>query len=391
LTSSNSDSTLATFAGGHHKPLHRHNNLAHTSGAPYKIPRPHTLHGASAFAEATRGNTDDVPQRAVDDLLLFNSSNSKLYNTGGAQLSAEDLRLSSQAPPFTPFDAEKLWGIPSGSSGSPFEEELVQTTSADMMATSMAWFENTLPAVAEGNEDLTLIPSTSVTGMSDWEWNNIPSATTEYFSPSDLPLVPDPSQFADYAQPISHSGESSYQSAPALTASSSGAQSEAAFPMESSQTNDVLGGYWNDTVAFRPQSYDSQADIGNGFSFPIANMETPNMSTQRKSQSPIDDFAFAAPPTHTHNLSDSTAVPDSTTTTPDSGINAGHLANLASLSSSDTLTESYDDSELNNIDSTEPGIMIPVGNDDSADGYWNFSTNTPTTGADQAASYAWLQ
>lgn len=391
MTSSNSDSTIATFAGGHHKPLHRHNNLAHTSGAPYKIPRPHTLHGASAFAEATRGNIDDVPQRAVDDLLLLSSSsNSKLYNTGGARLSAEDLRLSSQAPTFNSFDNKDLWGIPSGSSGSPFEEDLVQTTSADMLATSMAWFDNPLPAVAEGNEDLALMPSTSATGMSDWEWSNIPSATTEFFSPSDLPLVPDPSQLADYAQPISHSGESSYQSAPALTASSSGAQSEAAFPMEGNQSNDVMSGYWNDTVTFRPQSYDSQADIGNGFSFPIANMENPNLSIQRKSQSPINDFAFAAPTSHTHNLSDSTAVPD-TTVTADNGVNAGHLANLASLSSSQTLTEPYDNPELNNIDSTEPGIMIPVGNDDSADSYWNFSTNTPTTGADQAVSYAWLQ
>lgn len=387
LTTSSSDSTLPTFAGGHHKPLHRHNNLAHTSGAPYKIPRPHTLHGASAFAEATRRNTDDVPQRAVDDLLLYsNSSSSKLYNTGGAQLSAEDLRLSSQAASLTNFESKDMWGIPSGSSGSPFEEDLVPTTSADMITTSMTWFESSLPAVAEGNEDLALMPSTSITGMSDWEWSNIPSATTEYFSPSDLPLVPDPGQLADYAQPISHSGESSYQSAPGLTASSSGAQSEAAFPVDNSQQTDILGGYWNDTIVFRPQSYDSQADIGNGFSFPIANMETTNMSSQRKSQSPINDFAFTPPTNHTHNLSDSTAVPD--TNTSDSGVNAGHLANLASLSSSQTLTESYD-----NIDSSEPGIMIPVGSDEAElpDGYWNFPTTTPTTAADQAANYAWLQ
>lgn len=388
MTSSNSDTTIATFAGGHHKPLHRHNNLAHTSGAPYKIPRPHTLHGATAFAEATRDNTDDAPQRAVDDLLLLNSSNNKVYNTGGARLSAEDLRLSSQSSTFTSYDIESLLGNTSGSSGSPFEEELVQTTSAEMLATSMGWFENTLPAVAEGNEDLSTMPSTAVTGMSEWEWNNIPSATTEFFSPSDLPLVPDPSQIADYAQPISHSGESNYQSAPGLTTSSSGAQSEAAFPMESSQPNDVMTGYWNDNLVFRPQSYDSQADISNGFAFALANMETVN-----KSQSPMSDFSFTASPTsHTHSLSSSTAVPDTSATADNTGVNAGHLANLASLSPSQTLTEPYDTTDINSIDAAEHGsIMIPVGADDPTDGYWNFPANTPTSGAEQAGQYAWLQ
>jgi len=391
LTSSNSETTLATFAGGHHKPLHRHNNLAHTSGAPYKIPRPHTLHGAPAFAEANRGYTDDVPQRSVDDLLLLTTTNNKFYSTGGAQLSAEDLRLSSQSSAFNTFDLEALLGNPSASSGSPFEEELSQTTSAEMLTSSIPWYDNSLPAVAEGNEDLSLMPSTSVTGMSDWEWNSIPSTTTEFFSPSDLPLVSDPSQEADYAQPISHSGESNYQGAPGLTTSSSGAQSEAGFPMEN-QSNEVMNGYWNDTVVFRPQSYDSQAEIGNGFSFPIANMENPSIGGQRKSQSPIDDFSFSGPPSsHTHSLSDSTTVPDATVTPDNSGINAGHLANLASLSSSQTLTEAFDNADLT-LDAAEPGsIMIPVGTDDPAEGYWNFPANPPTTGSEQAGQYAWLQ
>jgi len=332
-----------------------------------------------------------VPQRSADDLLLLTTGNNKLYNTGGAQLSAEDLRLSSQSSAFGSFDIGALMAGTADQSGSPFEENLTQTTSADMLASSMTWYDTSLPAVAEGNEDLSLMPSTSITGMSDWEWNNIPSATTEYFSPSDLPLVSDPSQAADYAQPISHSGESNYQSAPGLTASSSGAQSEAGFPMES-QPNDVMNGYWNDTVVFRPQSYDSQADIGNGFSFPIANMETPSIGGQRKSQSPIDDFPFSGPPSsHTHSISDSTTVPDATVTPDNTGINAGHLANLASLSSSQTLIEAFDNADIS-IDAAEPGsIMIPVGTDDPAEGYWNFPTNPPTTGSEQAGQYAWLQ
>jgi len=382
LTLTHSDTTIATFANGHHKPLHRHNNLAHISGVPYKIPRPHTLHGASAFEEATRGGNDDVLQRSADDLLLLNGNSNKLYTSAGAQISADDLRLTSQAV-YTNFDIETIETMlanASGSSGNVSEDELPRTTGADMLSSTMPWFDSGLPAVAEGAEDFPNMCSASATGVSDWEWNNIPSATTEFFSPSDLPLVPDPNQCnPDYAQPISHSGESSYQSAPGLTASSSGAQSEVAFPIDS---------YWNDNLVVR-QSYDNQPDIGNGFSFPIANMETPSM-TQPGSKSPIDDYTFCSPPSsHTHKLSDSTAVPDGSATV-DTGVNAGHLANLASLSSSQTLTESFENADISNLDDQPGSIIIPVGSDD-ADGYWNFPTNPPNTGADQAGQYAWLQ
>jgi hypothetical protein len=390
LTLTNSDTTLATFANGHHKPLHRHNNLAHISGVPYKIPRPHTLHGASAFEEATRRVNDDGLQRSADDLLLLSGNSNKLYTSAGAQISADDLRLSQAS--YTNFDIESM--LASGSSGNVSEDELPRTTSADMLSSSMSWFDSGLPAVVERAEDFSNMCSASATGVSDWEWNNIPSATTEFFSPSDLPLVPDPNQCnPDYAQPISHSGESSYRSAPGLTASSSGAQSEVAFPIDTNATsmpieNDVLNRYWNDNLVVR-QPYDNQPDIGNGFSFPIANMETPGMS-QPGSKSPIDDYAFCNPPSsHTHKLSDSTAVPDGSATA-DTGVNAGHLANLASLSSSQTLADSFENADISNLD-TEPGsIMIPVGSDDT-DGYWNFPTNPPNTGVDQAGQYAWLQ
>ena len=383
MTITHSDPALATFANGHHKPLHRHNNLAHVSGVPYKIPRPHTLHGASAFEEARRRANDDGLQRSADDLLLLNGSSNKFYTSAGAQISADDLRLSSQTA-YTTFDIENMLANTSGSSGNVSEDELPRSTGADMLSSTMPWFDSGLPAVAEGAEDFPNMYSTSATGMSDWEWNNIPSATTEFFSPSDLPLVPDPNQYnPDYAQPISHSGESSYQSAPGLTASSSGAQSEVAFPIDS----DVS--YWNDNLVVR-QSYENQPEIGNGFSFPIANMETPNIS-QQGGKSPIDDYPFSGPPSsHTQKLSDSTNVPDGSATADDTGVNAGHLANLASLSSSQPLADSFENADISNLDAEPGSIMIPVGSDD-ADNYWNFPTNPPNTCADQAGQYAWLQ
>jgi len=361
---------------------------------PYKIRRPHTLHGAAAFEEANRGGSDDGLQRSADDLLLLNGNNNKIYISAGAQISADDLRLSPQAA-YSNFDVDTMLVNASGSSGNVSEDELPCTTGADMLSSTMPWFDSGLPAVAEGADGFPNMCSTSATGVSDWEWSNIPSATTEFFSPSDLPLVPDPNQFnPDYAQPISHSGESNYQSAPGLTASSSGAQSEVAFPIDTNTASmpidsDMVNRLWNDNLVVR-QPYDSQADIGNGFSFSIANMETPSMS-QPGSKSPVDDYPFCSPPSsHTHKLSDSTAALEGSATADNTGVNAGHLANLASLSSSQSLTDSFENVDISNLDA-EPAIMIPVGSDDPADGYWNFPTNTPNTGADEASQYAWLQ
>ncbi|PKY03174.1 copper fist DNA binding domain protein [Aspergillus campestris IBT 28561] len=59
LTSTKSESTLTIFRDGHHKPAHKHNDMAHKCGLPYTIPRSHTIHA-----------TSDVARRSVDQLPL---------------------------------------------------------------------------------------------------------------------------------------------------------------------------------------------------------------------------------------------------------------------------------------------------------------------------------
>ncbi|KAJ5216055.1 uncharacterized protein N7498_002462 [Penicillium cinerascens] len=59
LTSTKSESMLTIFRDGHHKPAHKHNDMAHKCGLPYTIPRSHTIHHPS-----------DVPRRSVDHLPL---------------------------------------------------------------------------------------------------------------------------------------------------------------------------------------------------------------------------------------------------------------------------------------------------------------------------------
>ncbi|KAI9046252.1 copper fist DNA binding domain protein [Aspergillus affinis] len=59
LTSTKSESTLTIFRDGHHKPAHKHNDMAHKCGLPYTIPRSHTIHA-----------TSDVARRSIDHLPL---------------------------------------------------------------------------------------------------------------------------------------------------------------------------------------------------------------------------------------------------------------------------------------------------------------------------------
>ncbi|KAJ5168709.1 uncharacterized protein N7482_004303 [Penicillium canariense] len=63
LTSTKSESTLTIFRDGHHKPAHKHNDMAHKCGLPYTIPRSHTIHHPS-----------DMPRRSVDHLPLTASA-----------------------------------------------------------------------------------------------------------------------------------------------------------------------------------------------------------------------------------------------------------------------------------------------------------------------------
>lgn len=67
LTSTKSESILTVFRDGHHKPMHKHNDMAHKCGLPYTIPRSHTIHGTSEFAQRS---ADHLPltQRTSTDL-----------------------------------------------------------------------------------------------------------------------------------------------------------------------------------------------------------------------------------------------------------------------------------------------------------------------------------
>jgi hypothetical protein len=55
------------FTNGHHKPIHKHNNMAHKCGLPYVVPRAHTIHGSSS-ALASR-SVDNLPHTSTIEAL----------------------------------------------------------------------------------------------------------------------------------------------------------------------------------------------------------------------------------------------------------------------------------------------------------------------------------
>jgi hypothetical protein len=63
-----SESSLTIFTNGHHKPVHKHNNMAHKYGLPYVVPRAHSIHGPSPSGLANR-SVDSLPHTNTIDAL----------------------------------------------------------------------------------------------------------------------------------------------------------------------------------------------------------------------------------------------------------------------------------------------------------------------------------
>jgi hypothetical protein len=63
-----SEGGLTIFANGHHKPVHKHNNMAHKCGLPYVVPRAHSIHGPSPSGLANR-SVDNLPHTNTIDAL----------------------------------------------------------------------------------------------------------------------------------------------------------------------------------------------------------------------------------------------------------------------------------------------------------------------------------
>jgi len=251
---------------------------------------------------------------------------------------------------------------------------------------STGWFDSSLTTVTEAPGDFSTSPNGLWNDADQW---NIPSATSEYFSPSDLPLVT--SQPSELAQTISHP-DSNYQSAPPLTASSSGAQSEIGEPSDAT-SQDAFPPFWSGTVGIR-DSYplSSSTSLKNDYGFPQS-LPTYDTGLKKKSKLSRHRQTFSSGSNthhHSHHLSDSTTVPDDPTN--NVGVNIGHLQNLATLKShQDAVSANLSASpEYPPIGESEFGsISIPASLDDApVRDDWYFLD--PSQTGLESRDYAWL-
>jgi len=196
------------------------------SGAPYKIPRPHTLHGQAAFAalgqnaNASGSTNKPEPQtsRSMDTLSLSNNDFYAMF--GSAQFSPEGVAPTTMA---SSLDTVTFQDSPFSSQPSPFRQGSNSPSSnvGDAFPTQQ-WPWSTAASSGNGTfpyGSLSTSPSQDCLPNLESDWS-IPSTSFDpLWSAGDLPL--DPSKFTGaLAQPLSHSGESK-QSGPGLTAASS--------------------------------------------------------------------------------------------------------------------------------------------------------------------------
>lgn len=219
LATSTSEGKLTVFANGHHKPCHRNNNLAHTSGVPYKIPRPHTLHGISAFAktEDEMDLLDSLP-RSADDMWIPQNSRTISPPTISRTNSEESFDFGedgSGSDAFS-FDFDKHFS----SRTDDYKSSLGSMDAVDYNALSSYWSEQAANMSSRDFLGLS-INATASPNFTGVDWPPI-------FSPADLPL---PSSQINLTQTVSHSGDSTYQSLPGLTSNSSNAQESETEPV----------------------------------------------------------------------------------------------------------------------------------------------------------------
>ncbi|KAL4895237.1 hypothetical protein BDV59DRAFT_161931 [Aspergillus ambiguus] len=131
LTSTKSESTLTIFRDGHHKPAHKHNDMAHKCGLPYTIPRSHTIHA-----------TSDTARRSVDHLPLTQAALvSDAFSTQ---------QLPGQQPAYNPQRRVKSeHGSPDAAPVPPSDDVPTSVPPLDLSA----FFPQALPSLEKPNEN----------------------------------------------------------------------------------------------------------------------------------------------------------------------------------------------------------------------------------------------
>ncbi|WPH00927.1 Hypothetical protein R9X50_00376100 [Acrodontium crateriforme] len=220
LETMKSDPSITVFQNGHHKPVHR-NHAAHECGMPYKLPS--KCHGDTAIARAAR--------RSVDSLALDGGvSMSGPPSVASFTIDRRTSKSEQPSPRMSPMDTQRMGSIDMNG--------LTQThTNRSMQSTDNEYY------------------GFPIEGADSYDpWSALPSG--------DSSIMPNNNPFGVWPTSIDMSGAVQ----PALTAASSGTQSEID---EIPQMDDFygFGGFGMPSI----QEDDSPFGSNNG-----ANLQQPN-------------------------------------------------------------------------------------------------------------------
>lgn len=269
---------------------------------PYKIPRPHTLHGPPAHHSSD--NVHDFynmpsQQRSLDNIGGLPEANG-IANINNRPRSGESLPLTpfggaadTEDFAFDPF--KQLFGPPmptsvlGSGSNSPVDGSLPAQG-------QWSWTAPVIPTTQYGYDGL----STSPTGdfvPTEHDWA-IPSAGLQpSWSAVDLPLHPD--KLNNSVVPISHSGESAHASVPGLSTSSS--QSEIGEPhffgdMDMRSGQHMTEPIWEDAMQYRkPRAYRGLSNASTPPEIRTAPTSVPTPESQNRSSLDLDFLRRTSP------------------------------------------------------------------------------------------------
>lgn len=297
LTSAQSETSLMTVTNGQHRPCHRLNNAAHTSGAPYRIPRqfhPQNRPGHSrtisidtaqpsrglaapfgALANSTSYNGLPIPrQGTVDDMHLLGSSMTDFYGNS-SQRSVDNLS-SLFSLPFDQFSnvTSAPTSIPTSAPNMPYlgGPSFAQSVPSDINnftgnRNQTSWVPYSVSQVTPNTyngDNLISSPTSDWGPLNDVDWGSYAGLNTP-FSAVDLPLNSNKLSNPLMQPPPSNSGESFQLSACGNTVSS-GPRSEAG---EFGFLND-LGPEWPqlDQVSTNASATNSLYDLSSAAEWP---------------------------------------------------------------------------------------------------------------------------
>lgn len=197
LESTKSDGSITVFANGHHKPVHKRNHAAHECGMPYKMPMSR-CHTEDMVSQAARRSVDSLSldMNAPINPPSFNSQPLAPFNAERRLSRSEQPspRLNGMTSCDPGFSDNKMSAIDFSSLGPVQTNQSIDSNRSD--PTSFPAFDP-MSGVADGSYD---------------PWSVFPSAES---MPNNNPFGAWPTNF-----------DTSSITQPALTAASSGTQSE---------------------------------------------------------------------------------------------------------------------------------------------------------------------